>query len=122
MYDVCFKKSHLFFSSYSENMPKRRKSDEDAGKTKLSKNNTLADVSNKDDNCANNSSAIPIFLKKTYRMIETCDSDICSWTTDGEMFVVKNPVGIDSFPAEFYPACTNRSYSSNDARNCSHPR
>ncbi len=38
------------------------------------------------------SSAIPIFLKKTYRMIDTCDPEICSWTADGEMFVVKNPV------------------------------
>jgi len=36
-------------------------------------------------------SSIPIFLKKTYRLIESCDSAICSWTEDGEMFVVKDP-------------------------------
>mmetsp|Transcript_51014 Transcript_51014/g.122986 ORF Transcript_51014/g.122986 Transcript_51014/m.122986 type:complete len:497 (+) Transcript_51014:168-1658(+) len=34
---------------------------------------------------------IPIFLKKTYKMIDTCDSTIASWTPDGEMFVVKDP-------------------------------
>ena len=38
---------------------------------------------------------VPIFLKKTYRMIETCDPAICSWTEDGDMFVVKNPVCIN---------------------------
>ncbi|KAL7465802.1 hypothetical protein ACHAXS_006123 [Conticribra weissflogii] len=36
-------------------------------------------------------SSIPIFLKKTYRLIESCDPAICSWTEDGEMFVVKDP-------------------------------
>ena len=73
-------------------MPKRRKNEDDdsgKGKTKLSKK-THPDDSNQDD--SNNSSAIPIFLKKTYRMIETCDPEVCSWTTDGEMFVVKHPV------------------------------
>ena len=24
-------------------------------------------------------------------MIDTCDEDICSWSDDGETFVVKNP-------------------------------
>lgn len=38
---------------------------------------------------ANNS--ISMFLRKTYKMIDTCDSQIASWTADGEMFVVKNP-------------------------------
>ena len=38
---------------------------------------------------------VPIFLKKTYRMIETCDPAICSWTEDGDTFVVKNPVCIN---------------------------
>lgn len=35
--------------------------------------------------------AIPIFLKKTYKMIDTCDATIASWTEDGEMFVIKDP-------------------------------
>ena len=36
-------------------------------------------------------STVPIFLKKLAQMIQTCDESICSWTEDGEMFVVKNP-------------------------------
>lgn len=43
-----------------------------------------------DDDANNN--AIPIFLRKTYKMIDACDPEICSWTDDGEMFVVKQPV------------------------------
>ena len=39
---------------------------------------------------------VTFFRTKTYRMIETCDPEICSWTPDGEMFVVKNPVGVFS--------------------------
>lgn len=66
-------------------MPKRKQS-EDA--TAHGANDV---VSNDDANGPNSSSVIPIFLKKTYRMIETCDPSICSWTSDGEMFVVKNP-------------------------------
>mmetsp|Transcript_21374 Transcript_21374/g.34972 ORF Transcript_21374/g.34972 Transcript_21374/m.34972 type:complete len:445 (-) Transcript_21374:167-1501(-) len=42
----------------------------------------------------NSLSTVPIFLKKLAKMIETCDPSICSWSDDGEMFVVKNP---DSF-------------------------
>jgi len=34
---------------------------------------------------------IPIFLKKTYKMIDTCDASIASWTDEGDMFVVKDP-------------------------------
>ncbi|KAL7580813.1 hypothetical protein ACA910_001090 [Epithemia clementina (nom. ined.)] len=34
---------------------------------------------------------IPIFLKKTYKMIDTCDPTIASWTEEGDMFVVKDP-------------------------------
>jgi hypothetical protein len=89
-------------------MPKRRNgvSDEDtdpyseSGNDRSSSGNKQsskmtrsdADGSDDDDMGSRNSYAIPIFLKKTYRMIETCDPSICSWTEDGEMFVVKNPV------------------------------
>jgi len=34
---------------------------------------------------------VPIFLRKTYHMIDTCDSKIASWSDDGETFVVKQP-------------------------------
>jgi len=33
----------------------------------------------------------PIFLRKTYHMIDTCDPEIASWSEDGLAFVVKDP-------------------------------
>lgn len=35
---------------------------------------------------------IPIFLRKTYHMIDSCDPTIACWSEDGETFVVKDPV------------------------------
>mmetsp|Transcript_4436 Transcript_4436/g.9589 ORF Transcript_4436/g.9589 Transcript_4436/m.9589 type:complete len:478 (+) Transcript_4436:167-1600(+) len=89
-------------------MPKREHDDDSNGKgskpPKTSKKSTHTpppDVQPKDEN--NCSNAIPIFLKKTYRMIETCNPEICSWTADGEMFVVKNPelFALDIIPQYF---------------------
>lgn len=34
---------------------------------------------------------VPIFLRKTYHMIDTCDESIASWGEDGTTFVVKQP-------------------------------
>jgi len=34
---------------------------------------------------------IPIFLRKTYHMVDTCDPTVCSWSEDGETFIVKHP-------------------------------
>eukprot|EP00526_Cylindrotheca_closterium_P009703 CAMPEP_0113653164 /NCGR_PEP_ID=MMETSP0017_2-20120614/28421_1 /TAXON_ID=2856 /ORGANISM="Cylindrotheca closterium" /LENGTH=433 /DNA_ID=CAMNT_0000566115 /DNA_START=57 /DNA_END=1358 /DNA_ORIENTATION=- /assembly_acc=CAM_ASM_000147 len=34
---------------------------------------------------------IPIFLRKTYHMVDTCDPTVACWSEDGETFVVKNP-------------------------------
>eukprot|EP00934_Nitzschia_sp_Nitz4_P003141 Nitzschia sp. Nitz4//scaffold225_size51843//44205//45738//NITZ4_006904-RA/size51843-snap-gene-0.5-mRNA-1//1//CDS//3329542702//3131//frame0 len=34
---------------------------------------------------------VPIFLRKTYHMIDTCDPSIACWSEDGETFVVKDP-------------------------------
>lgn len=36
----------------------------------------------------------PIFLRKTYEMIDSCDPSISTWSSDGKSFVVKDP---DSF-------------------------
>ena len=36
------------------------------------------------------SNRLPMFLSKTYHMIEKCDSDIASWSDNGDNFVVKN--------------------------------
>lgn len=32
----------------------------------------------------------PIFLRKTYHMIDTCDPSIATWSEDGLAFVVKD--------------------------------
>lgn len=34
---------------------------------------------------------VPIFLRKTYHMVDTCDSKIACWSEDGETFIVKQP-------------------------------
>lgn len=59
--------------------------------------------------------AIPIFLKKTYRMIETCDPEICTWTDDGEMFVVKNPVCGILYPVLVHAFALHKTTTNNDS-------
>lgn len=56
---------------------------------------------------------IPIFLKKTYKMIDTCDPAIASWTPDGEMFVVKDP---DIFATTIIPQYFDHNKFSSFAR------
>jgi hypothetical protein len=34
---------------------------------------------------------VPIFLRKTYYMIDQCDDEIACWSEDGTTFVVKDP-------------------------------
>eukprot|EP00538_Stauroneis_constricta_P000730 CAMPEP_0119572936 /NCGR_PEP_ID=MMETSP1352-20130426/44866_1 /TAXON_ID=265584 /ORGANISM="Stauroneis constricta, Strain CCMP1120" /LENGTH=537 /DNA_ID=CAMNT_0007622623 /DNA_START=972 /DNA_END=2585 /DNA_ORIENTATION=- len=41
---------------------------------------------------ANDHADVPIFLRKTYHMIDTCDPSIACWSDDGETFVIKDPV------------------------------
>ncbi|KAL7466966.1 hypothetical protein ACHAXS_007232 [Conticribra weissflogii] len=36
------------------------------------------------------SAEVPIFLQKTYHMIDTCDPRICTWSEDGLTFVVRD--------------------------------
>jgi hypothetical protein len=59
------------------------------------------------------SSTIPIFLKKTYKIIETCDGSIAGWTEDGEMFTVTNP---DKFAATIIPQFFDHNKFSSFAR------
>merc|ERR1712151_694347 len=33
----------------------------------------------------------PIFLRKTYHMVDSCDPTIASWSDDGKVFIVKDP-------------------------------
>lgn len=56
---------------------------------------------------------IPIFLKKTYKMIDTCNADVASWTADGEMFVVKDP---DVFASTIIPQYFDHNKFSSFAR------
>jgi len=56
---------------------------------------------------------IPIFLKKTYKMIDTCDQTIAAWTPDGEMFVVKDP---DLFATTIIPQYFDHNKFSSFAR------
>jgi len=56
---------------------------------------------------------IPIFLKKTYKMIDTCDPNIASWTADGDMFVVKDP---DLFASSVIPQYFDHNKFSSFAR------
>jgi hypothetical protein len=59
------------------------------------------------------STTIPIFLKKTYKMIDTCDHEIASWTADGDMFVVKDP---DMFASAVIPQYFDHNKFSSFAR------
>ncbi|CAB9504019.1 Heat stress transcription factor [Seminavis robusta] len=34
---------------------------------------------------------VPLFLRKTYHMIDSCDPTIACWSDDGETFIVKDP-------------------------------
>ncbi|CAB9504018.1 Heat stress transcription factor [Seminavis robusta] len=34
---------------------------------------------------------VPMFLRKTYHMIDSCDPTIACWSDDGETFIVKDP-------------------------------
>eukprot|EP00559_Dactyliosolen_fragilissimus_P005798 CAMPEP_0184856884 /NCGR_PEP_ID=MMETSP0580-20130426/2049_1 /TAXON_ID=1118495 /ORGANISM="Dactyliosolen fragilissimus" /LENGTH=443 /DNA_ID=CAMNT_0027352147 /DNA_START=45 /DNA_END=1376 /DNA_ORIENTATION=- len=48
----------------------------------------------------NTATEVPIFLRKTYHMIDTCNPEISSWSEDGETFVVKQP---EVFEKEIIP-------------------
>lgn len=43
---------------------------------------------------------VPVFLKKTWAMINTCDPEIATWSQDGLTFIVKDP---DTFASNVIP-------------------
>lgn len=43
---------------------------------------------------------VPVFLKKTYHMVDTCDPNIAIWSESGDAFVVKDP---DKFASDVIP-------------------
>ncbi|CAJ1946620.1 unnamed protein product [Cylindrotheca closterium] len=83
---------------------KRRRADEDGG---------LGDEKTAQTSKCKGATTIPIFLKKTYKMIDTCDPNIASWTADGDMFVVKDP---DVFATSVIPAYFDHNKFSSFAR------
>ena len=90
---------HTFAAVLRSNLtmpPKRRNDEDDNQSFKQSRIDGVSGGadggSDGDEPGVSGDIAIPIFLQKTYRMIESCDPSLCSWTEDGEMFVVKAPV------------------------------
>ena len=77
-------------------------------------------LSDDDDSAAgSNVGSIPIFLKKTYTMIESCDDGICAWSEDGTIFVVKDP---DAFATNVIPQYFDHNKFSSFARQVSGDR
>lgn len=48
----------------------------------------------------NDASSVPIFLRKTYNMIDTCNPAVASWSRDGKIFIVKN---VELFASKVIP-------------------
>jgi len=65
-------------------------------------NTTTARISSHDNMMKKKKEAAdcPIFLRKTYHMIDSCDESIGSWAEDGETFVIKNT---DRFARDIIP-------------------
>jgi len=85
-----------------------------SGPTGLSGSGANSGGNKKDNNAAlKKAQTVPIFLKKTYKMIDTCDPSIASWTPDGEMFVVKDP---DLFASQIIPQYFDHNKFSSFAR------
>jgi heat shock transcription factor 2 len=47
-----------------------------------------------------NAKEVPLFLRKTYHMIESCDPEVACWSDDGETFIVKST---DDFESKVIP-------------------
>lgn len=56
---------------------------------------------------------LPMFLTKTYHMIEKCDSTVATWSPSGENFVVKN---VEKFASSILPQYFKHSNFSSFAR------
>lgn len=97
---------------------KNEKDDEAPPKKKPSKSPPKDTVAEGDDlEAAGGTNPTPIFLKKTYKMIDSCDPEICTWSADGLSFIVKDP---DAFAANIIPQYFDHNKFSSFARqlNC----
>ena len=98
--------------------------DEAPAKKKRTKSSSATDSDTKGnvvttvaDNTECDTNPTPIFLKKTYKMIDSCDPETCAWSSDGLSFIVKDP---DRFAAEVIPQYFDHNKFSSFARqlNC----
>ena len=99
-----------------------KSNDEAPAKKKPSQSPTLESENLKDavDGDDLGTNPTPIFLKKTYIMVDSCDPDICAWSADGMSFIVKDP---DKFASDIIPQYFDHSKFSSFARqlNCKFP-
>lgn len=72
---------------------KNQKPSKVAKTSKKTKGNGKSKTTSKSQEC-------PIFLRKTYLMVDSCETDIACWSEDGETFIVKNP---DLFASKVIP-------------------
>jgi len=56
---------------------------------------------------------LPMFLSKTYHMIDRCDTDVATWSPNGDNFVIKN---VEKFAASVLPMYFKHSNFSSFAR------
>jgi len=73
---------------------------------------TTAKTSTKIKNCPKQHQ-LPLFLSKTYHMIDRCDQDIATWSASGDNFVVKN---VEKFASSVLPLYFKHSNFSSFAR------
>jgi len=64
---------------------------EDTGNGSNSKKEKTATKSSGRNMRRSETTEIPIFLKKTYHMIDSCDPAVATWSNSGDAFVVKDP-------------------------------
>lgn len=57
----------------------------------------------------------PIFLRKTYEMINSCEDVHAAWTAAGDTFVIKDP---DTFANEVIPRFFKREFCVVESRAC----
>jgi len=58
-------------------------------------------------------SDVPVFIRKTYQMINSCPEEICIWSESGNSFLVKNP---KEFAGQIIPQYFNHSNFSSFVR------
>eukprot|EP00533_Pseudo-nitzschia_delicatissima_P004217 CAMPEP_0116092512 /NCGR_PEP_ID=MMETSP0327-20121206/8085_1 /TAXON_ID=44447 /ORGANISM="Pseudo-nitzschia delicatissima, Strain B596" /LENGTH=463 /DNA_ID=CAMNT_0003583949 /DNA_START=547 /DNA_END=1938 /DNA_ORIENTATION=+ len=73
---------------------------------------TSAKTSTKIKNCPKQHQ-LPLFLSKTYHMIDRCDPEIATWSASGDNFVVKN---VEKFASSVLPLYFKHSNFSSFAR------